>query len=92
MIKQISIFIFGALLMASCGSSGSSNNDMNSDKPGLTISPDELTTTIDPVCGMDMAQFKITDTAHYAGNVYAFCSEHCKEAFKGDPQKFLSKN
>lgn len=93
MIKQISIFIFSTLLLASCGGSNTGDNNMNSsDKAGLTISPDQLTTTVDPVCKMDMAQFKITDTAHYAGNVYAFCSEHCKAEFKGDPEKFVAKS
>ena len=90
MIKQISIFIAATTLLFAACAGGDGTNSMNSDKPGLTISPDELTTTIDPICKMDMAQFKITDTAHYAGNIYAFCSEHCKAAFKKEPDKYLN--
>jgi Cu+-exporting ATPase len=46
---------------------------------------------VDPVCGMTV------DPAHAAGShvwqykTYYFCSPHCIEKFKADPQRYLSK-
>jgi YHS domain-containing protein len=44
----------------------------------------------DFVCGMKV-QVDYTDTCHYQGKVYAFCSESCKEEFQSQPETFLSK-
>ncbi len=44
----------------------------------------------DPVCGMEVKP-EFTDTCHYQGKVYAFCSESCKDEFKANPESFLSK-
>lgn len=44
----------------------------------------------DFVCGMKVKP-EFTDTCHYQGKVYAFCSESCKDEFKANPESFLSK-
>lgn len=62
----------------------------DANKPGLVLSPNELTTPIDPVCRMDMTNFKITDTVHHAGGIYPFCSGHCKRMFKDAPADYLT--
>ena len=44
----------------------------------------------DPICEMKVDQ-TVTDTAHYNGKLYGFCSESCKESFKENPAKYVSK-
>lgn len=44
----------------------------------------------DFVCGMPTTA-AISDTVHYKGKVYGFCSEGCKDDFKKDPSQYLSK-
>lgn len=91
MLKSIIPFLMLVLLFA-CGGSGSGSSSMipDANKPGLDVAPDDLTTTIDLVCKMDMGHFKITDTLHHNGGVYAFCSSHCKGLFKEEPAKYLA--
>jgi len=43
----------------------------------------------DDVCGMEVEE-SFTDTCHYKGKVYGFCSEFCKDKFKSQPLKYLS--
>ncbi|MDX2002402.1 MAG: YHS domain-containing protein [Chitinophagales bacterium] len=69
-------------------------NEMKSEgaaKTEINVTPDQLASKVDPICDMDVTQSKITDTAQYNGGIYAFCSDHCKEEFKKDPEKYLSK-
>jgi YHS domain-containing protein len=44
----------------------------------------------DFICGMKV-RANYTDTCHYKGKVYAFCSESCKEEFQANPESFLNK-
>lgn len=46
--------------------------------------------TTDFACGMKV-QADYTDTCHYQGKVYAFCSASCKEKFQANPESFLNK-
>ncbi len=50
----------------------------------------EVDNKIDPVCGMETAGH-VSDTIHYAGKVYGFCSSGCKEEFAKSPEQYLSK-
>jgi YHS domain-containing protein len=43
----------------------------------------------DHVCGMPVSA-GISDTAHYKGKVYGFCSKECKDEFVKTPDKYLS--
>lgn len=43
---------------------------------------------LDPVCKMATAEF-LTDTVHYAGNVYGFCSASCKSEFEKNPETYI---
>ena len=44
---------------------------------------------IDPACGMEASAdlFK----ADYKGKSYYFCSDHCQEQFKKDPEAYIEK-
>jgi YHS domain-containing protein len=42
----------------------------------------------DPVCGMTVDRTKAL-TAEHAGHTYFFCSEHCRQAFEADPDRYM---
>src|ERR1700691_3341597 len=44
----------------------------------------------DPVCGMNVNPATAKHHLEHAGTSYYFCSAHCAEKFKADPQKYLS--
>jgi Cu+-exporting ATPase len=51
---------------------------------------DKSENAIDPVCGMTVDKKKAAASFEYEGNQYFFCSTHCLESFRKDPQRFLS--
>ena len=45
---------------------------------------------MDPVCKMHIKpEHAAMATMDYEGKKYYFCSEHCHEQFKADPEKYL---
>lgn len=42
-------------------------------------------------CGKDVHKYGISDTLHYKGKIYGFCSKMCKEEFVKAPDKYLAK-
>jgi P-type Cu+ transporter len=44
---------------------------------------------IDPICGMQVEASTAAGKYEYKGQTYFFCSHHCLEKFKEDPEKFL---
>lgn len=46
---------------------------------------------IDPVCGMTVEPAKAAGSHDHDGKTYYFCSTHCVDKFKKDPQQFLKK-
>lgn len=42
----------------------------------------------DPICGMPVTA-GISDTSHYEGKSYGFCSSECKDEFKKTPLAYL---
>ncbi|NOY44194.1 MAG: heavy metal translocating P-type ATPase [Deltaproteobacteria bacterium] len=46
-------------------------------------------TPTDPVCGMTVDPEKSEHHHTHEGKVYAFCSAHCLEKFRADPQAYL---
>jgi Cu+-exporting ATPase len=43
----------------------------------------------DPVCGMDVDSSTAKHKFDHAGKPYYFCSAHCLEKFRADPQRYL---
>lgn len=43
----------------------------------------------DPVCGMRASD---NITLEYKGRVYGFCSDHCKQQFEKDPERYIAKS
>jgi Cu+-exporting ATPase len=59
--------------------------------PHEHVSQDIPTTlAIDPVCGMKVDPRKAAGEFAFAGNTYHFCSTHCLEKFRANPQQFAS--
>ena len=44
----------------------------------------------DPVCGMSVDPAGAAGSAEHRGESYWFCSQHCVQAFRSDPDKYLS--
>src|SRR5215813_181198 len=44
---------------------------------------------IDPVCGMTVDQNAPAGTLEFQGQTYFFCSKHCVEKFRADPNRYL---
>lgn len=42
----------------------------------------------DPACGMPVSGI-VSDTCHYAGKAYGFCSKYCKQTFQNDPGMYV---
>ncbi|MCA1586092.1 MAG: heavy metal translocating P-type ATPase, partial [Acidobacteria bacterium] len=45
---------------------------------------------VDPVCGMSIRPEDAVGHLSHRGETYYFCSQHCLERFRADPQGFLS--
>ncbi len=45
----------------------------------------------DPVCKMILEKDEAKATVEYNGEMYYFCSLHCKEEFVKDTEKYISK-
>jgi YHS domain-containing protein len=49
----------------------------------------EFGSKMDVACGMPLTA-GVTDTAHFNGKVYGFCSKDCKNDFLKTPEAFLA--
>src|SRR5689334_10754593 len=48
-------------------------------------------TKIDPICGMTVDPQHAAGHVEYKGETYYFCSTHCVQKFREDPERFLRK-
>ncbi|WP_281638188.1 YHS domain-containing protein [Flavobacterium marginilacus] len=46
---------------------------------------------IDFYCKMDITKYGVSDTTHYKGKLYGFCSTMCKNEFLMKPEEYLAK-
>src|SRR5687767_13067980 len=53
----------------------------------MTLSSEQA---IDPVCGMTVNTQTAAGSLTHKGTTYFFCSAHCVEAFRKDPERFLN--
>ncbi|MEX0701386.1 MAG: YHS domain-containing protein [Planctomycetales bacterium] len=44
---------------------------------------------VDPVCGMTVEQDTAAAAWQHEGTTYLFCSVHCMERFRQDPDHFI---
>ena len=50
----------------------------------------EFAHSVDFICNMQLS-LGISDTAHYKGKVYGFCSKFCKQDFSENEEFYLAK-
>src|SRR5699024_7941040 len=50
----------------------------------------ELSSNIDPVCGMHLNEHTLGDTTVYQGKIIGFCSGHCKGKFLKKPEVYVA--
>ena len=100
-MKKNVIIFFLLVLAASCNNSADKQapaneaadhtehtNAAQEAKPQFTA--DMVDNKKDFACGMPVSA-GISDTAHYEGKVYGFCSRECKDEFMKDPAGYLAK-
>ncbi|MDW7679146.1 MAG: YHS domain-containing protein [bacterium] len=46
----------------------------------------------DPVCGMTVDEATPAAKVDYKGKSFYFCSKHCAEQFKEEPEKYVERN
>ncbi len=64
---------------------------MNLDTHAYTNQHNGLTKNhTDPVCGMAVENEDDAPCSEYKGVLYFFCSRHCLEQFKDNPEEFLN--
>jgi len=69
-------------------------NEKTSEMPapeGTPYTTDMVVNAKDYACGMPTSA-GISDTCHYEGKAYGFCSSECKAEFQKDPAKYLASN
>jgi len=92
-MKRFSLILFASVAMAACGNAP--ENNAATETPAATeqvISEEakKLAGPIDPVCDMEKESTWTEYTVHNNDTVW-FCSETCKTAFNGNPDKYASK-
>ncbi|MDQ2920710.1 MAG: YHS domain-containing protein, partial [Acidobacteriota bacterium] len=58
------------------------------DKPSARNQDEAM---IDPVCGMAVDSQSAAGSFDYKGKTYYFCSTHCLQRFREDPERFVNK-
>jgi len=58
--------------------------------PQKHVEEAKSTEVIDPVCGMTVQPESAAGSFAYDGRTYYFCSTHCLNKFRADPQSFLN--
>jgi YHS domain-containing protein len=97
-MKLTKILLGMFLFAASCSQQGTENQSKPTDnQPQMAtqensrFTTDMVVNTKDYACGMPTSA-GISDTSHYEGKVYGFCSVECKAEFQKDPVKYLASN
>ncbi|UUC46009.1 YHS domain-containing protein [Flavobacterium cerinum] len=69
-------------------------NTLNSSKqliqPENPLNKLKYDNTIDFFCKMDITRYGVSDTLHYKGKLYGFCSKMCKDEFRKNPDSYLT--
>jgi Cu2+-exporting ATPase len=58
---------------------------------GVKLMAEKKQLVTDPVCGMKIESETAYSKIDYEGRAVYFCSKHCKEEFKKNPKKYVSK-
>lgn len=85
-------------LLASCNNQEKSvpaeqSTEVNTDSTTAEVAytPEMVVNKKDYSCGMPVSA-GISDTCHFEGKAYGFCSTECKADFLKDPKKYIAEN
>jgi YHS domain-containing protein len=91
---HILVFCLGSIIFSACGDHKTNTDAKDISAPipqtGIDMPAASLAAPKDLVCGMEMKDGSIGDTAVYQSKVYGFCSPECKGEFKKNPSQYLT--
>jgi YHS domain-containing protein len=97
-MKLLFTLLAFAMMTIACNQPAAENESVSDTKTAEMPAPeatkyttDMVVNTKDYACGMPTSA-GISDTCHYEGKAYGFCSTECKAEFQKDPAKFLASN
>jgi YHS domain-containing protein len=95
-MKAIIFLLGGILFVQSCSQQTADPEPKMTETPVVETEKVHFTTDMvvnskDYACGMPTSA-GISDTCHYDGKAYGFCSSECKAEFQKNPEKFLASN
>ncbi|MFQ6608563.1 MAG: heavy metal translocating P-type ATPase [Fidelibacterota bacterium] len=70
-------------------STESSDSGLLEQTSDIPPSEDDKKSNVDPVCGMTVALESAAGSYTYEAETYYFCSAHCLEKFKSNPEQFV---
>jgi len=88
-MKLISKMLMPGLFCAAFACTQNNASNKPAGDPATAAATVKYDNTVDFICDMAVTP-EFTDTCHYKGKVYAFCSESCKESFLEEPEKYLT--
>lgn len=97
-IVMLIALVFGAAFFVAAGCSSDKKAEGNTAQTEATKAPPGNVVVadlanpkpgMDPVCGMKIDASAVTYTMD-DGKTYGFCSNHCADQFKADPDKYLA--
>jgi YHS domain-containing protein len=93
MKTKIILFVFHCFVFFSCQKSPDKQQIMTEEamQHQNDFKDISLDNSVDFICNMELS-IGISDTSHFDGKIYGFCSKICKAEFKNNPQKFILKD
>ena len=92
-IKKIVYILTLLLLFSSCKNKAEVKTEHKSEvlDPKNPLNKLKYDNKIDFYCQMDIVKYGVSDSTHYKGKLYGFCSKMCKDEFLKSPEKYLNK-
>ena len=89
---QFAFCCVAGLILCSCGNTfkGETKSLAPAPKKTVNIAVSALAAKSDLVCGMNLKNGDVADTAIYQGKVYGFCGSGCKDEFVKAPNQYLN--
>ncbi len=89
-MKKLSLGMVGVILLWACQPAPNKNQCMHEEAARNKDSFTDVAfaNSVDFICNMQLAE-GISDTAHYKGKIYGFCSKGCKRDFSLHPENYL---
>ena len=92
MAQKLLFIAFAGLVLGSCNTKQpTEDTSVSVHEPGLVdVKLSQLASDKDFICGMQVVEGSIADTASFDGKLYGFCSTECKDLFVTKPADYLA--